>query len=238
MFRYQTTLTSRRAFILMALSWLHSVLWAVAPAVGWGEIVYDHKTNTCRTSWGAKGLGNKLYAMLLGLFAFIIPTVVLIYCYVKIFKVARRQVELIKRTTVHMQTNENRSVKPSQDIDASESKALKTVLLVLGAFIFAWLPYTVISLGKLATRGSWDVSATWSNAALTITLLNGCVNPFIYAVKDSRLRKGLNKLRSRVFMTSPDVLSSTQAASVGPKHSQNTVPTQEITLASFQRVDE
>ncbi|KAL9965463.1 hypothetical protein ACROYT_G029265 [Oculina patagonica] len=142
--RYQTTLTSFRSAMLLLVGWVHSIFWAFAPQVGWGEVVYDAKTSTCRPNWGAKGL--------------------------------------VKRV-------------------AMETKAMKTLLIVLGAFVVSWLPYTVCSVATMATKGSWELSSSTLNAVLTITMLNGCVNPVIYAIRDHRFRNGMKRmlcpLRSR-----------------------------------------
>lgn len=75
-----------------------------------------------------------------------------------------------------------------------ETKAMKTLLIVLGAFVISWLPYTVCSIAKMATRGSWELSSSSLNAVLTITTLNGCVNPVIYAIRDQRFRKGMKRV--------------------------------------------
>lgn len=152
--------------------------------------------------------------------------------------VARRQVKRIRKATVEVQSNENQSGKRSRLLDVGETKALRTVLLVLGAFVVAWLPYTVISVGKLTTRGSWDVDSSWANVVLTITLLNGCVNPFIYAAKDSRFREGLKKLWNKVHGTSPDVYSSTRTESIGARSSHGKVPINEPPLPQFKYVED
>lgn len=185
--RYQVILTARRSVAMIALGWVHSIFWAVTPLMGWGEIVFDPKTCTCRPNWGAKGLANKVYAMCLALFAFTIPTVAMIYSYVKIFQVARYHIRLIKKNSIGSDSN-------NSGPNAQETKALKTVLLVIGGFVVSWLPYSVSSLGKLLSKGSWTLNATAANAVLTITLLNGCVNPVIYSIRDKRFRRGFRKI--------------------------------------------
>lgn len=71
---------------------------------------------------------------------------------------------------------------------------MKTLLIVLGAFVISWLPYTVCSVAKMATKGSWKLSSSALNAVLTITTLNGCVNPVIYAIRDQRFRNGMKRV--------------------------------------------
>ena len=186
--RYQTTLTTRRSALLLLGGWIHSILWAVSPQLGWGEVVYDSKTSTCRPNWGARGLGNRLYALGLALFPFAVPVVCMVYCYCRIFCVARQHIKSIKKNSVQS-SGSNASYQR-----AMETKAMKTLLLVLGAFVVAWLPYTVSSIVTMTTKGTWYISISGLNAVLTITTLNGCVNPVIYGIRDQRFRSGARRV--------------------------------------------
>lgn len=188
-FRYQTTVTSRRSALLLSGGWLHSIFWAVTPQMGWGEVVYDTKTSTCRPNWGAKGLGNRVYVLGLALFPFAIPVICMIYCYCRIFLVARHHIQSIKKNSVHHASNNN-----AANQRAMETKAMKTLLIVLGAFVLSWLPYRLTSIVTMVTKGSWKISSSGVNAVLTITTFNGCVNPLIYAIRDQRFRSGAKRV--------------------------------------------
>lgn len=187
--RYQTVLTTLRSALLLLVGWIHSIFWAVAPQMGWGEVVYDSKTSTCRPNWGAKGLGKRVYVLGLALFAFAIPVICMVYCYCRIFCVARHHIKSIKKNSVQNSASSNAS-----NQRAMETKAMKTLLLVLGAFVVSWLPYTLSSIVTMVTRGSWDISSSGVNAVLTFTTLNGCVNPVIYAIRDQRFRAGVKRV--------------------------------------------
>lgn len=189
-------MTTRCSAYLIAIGWFHSLFWAMAPLVGWGEIIIDPKTNTCRPNFGAKGSLSKTYAMLMSFFSFALPTFVMIGCYCRIFQVARYHVKVIKNNSIASAQHGG-----SQNSRVNETKALKTVLLVLGTFVLAWLPYTVVSTGKLLTRSTWNIGLTATNAVLTITLISGSINPFIYSLRDKRYKSGFRKIIG-VFRTS------------------------------------
>lgn len=202
-------MTTRRASVFIALGWVHSIFWAASPLVGWGEITLDLKTNTCRPNWSAKGLPSKMYANLLAVFTFALPSAIMVYCYFRIFKVARHQVRLIKNNNIGSSQDGPQNSRPS------ETRALKTVLMVLGAFVLAWLPYTIVSTGKLFKRSGWDVGTSTANAVLTITLINGCFNPVIYSMRDRRFKNGLQKILCPCTRTiSPDLNSYISTAQV------------------------
>ena len=157
--------------------------------MGWGEVVFNPKTCTCRPNWGAKGLSNRMYALCMAFFAFTIPVISMVYCYCRIFLVARYHVQSIKKNSVQHCHSSNAS---SQR--ALETKALKTLLLVLGAFVVSWLPYTLVTLATMVTKGSWDAPSSILNAVLTIATVNGCINPMIYAIRDQRFRSGMKRV--------------------------------------------
>ena len=182
-------MTTRRSVLLLLGGWVHSIFWAVTPQMGWGEVVYDTKTSTCRPNWGAKGLGNRVYVLCLALFPFAIPVICMIYCYYRIFFIARHHIQSIKKNSVHHSSSSN-----AANQRAMETKAMKTLLLVLGAFVIAWLPYTLASIVTMVTKGSWEISSSGVNAVLTITTLNGCVNPVIYGIRDQRFRSGVKRV--------------------------------------------
>ena len=112
----------------------------------------------------------------------------MVYCYCRIFCVARQHIKSIKKNSVQS-SGSNASYQRTM-----ETKAMKTLLLVLGAFVVAWLPYTVSSIVTMTTKGTWDISITGLNAVLTITTLNGCVNPVIYGIRDQRFRSGARRV--------------------------------------------
>ena len=211
-------MTTRRASFLIAFGWIHSIFWAAAPLVGWGEITLDLKTNTCRPNWNAKGLPSKMYANLLAVFTFVVPSAIMVYCYVWIFRVARHQVKMIKNNSIGSSLDGRRRPRPT------ETRALKTVLMVLGAFVLAWLPYAIVSTGKLIKKTGWDVGTSTANAVLTITLINGCFNPVIYSMRDRRFKSGLTKILCPCWKVNSQDLSSyastVQATShvLGQKH--------------------
>ena len=161
----------------------------MAPQMGWGEVVFNPKTCTCRPNWGAKGLSNRMYALCLALFAFTIPVISMVYCYCRIFLVARYHVQSIKQNSVQDCQSSNASSRRTL-----ETKASKTLLLVLGAFVVSWLPYTLVTMATMVTKGSWDASSSILNAALTMTTVNGCINPMIYAIRDQRFLSGMKRV--------------------------------------------
>ncbi|KAM4821284.1 C-X-C chemokine receptor type 6 [Thomomys bottae] len=75
-------------------------------------------------------------------------------------------------------------------------KSLKIIVLVVAAFLFTQLPYTLV---KLVQTTSWEYSASTSfGYALIITealaYLRACLNPVLYAFVGLKFRKNFQKL--------------------------------------------
>ena len=156
--------------------------------------MYDINTNTCRPNWAAGGLGSKIYVLGLALFAFAIPVLIMVFCYLRIFMVANKHVKKIRKenqSLVALQANEFQSETDCRK--PVELKAHKTILIVIGAFVVCWSLYTVATSWKILT-GQVTVPYQMANAGLTLALFNSAVNPVIYSLRDRRFRKGFIKV--------------------------------------------
>ena len=142
-YRAKETFTQKWTSWIILFAWVHSIFWAAAPLVGWGEIIKDQVTNSCKPNWAAKGLANTLYTMGLAGFAFAIPVVSMIVVYGVIYY----------RSKVSSRFMKDRSQSTVSQADISRQKQqnaiLRTVLVVVGMFALCWLPYTIATTFKL-----------------------------------------------------------------------------------------
>lgn len=178
-YRSKETFTQRRATWLIIFAWFHSVFWAAAPLAGWGEIIEDPITNSCKPNWAAKGLKNTLYTMGLAGFAFALPVISMIVIYGYIYhrsKVSAR----------FMNNDPHKTPSEEEARQRQQSAILRTVIVVVGAFVFCWLPYTIATTFKLFSDTSpppWLV-----HLGLMLATANSSVNPVIYSLFDKTMR--------------------------------------------------
>lgn len=178
-YRAKETFSQKWTIWLIVFAWVHSIFWAAAPLVGWGEIIKDEVTNSCKPNWAAKGLKNTLYTMGLAGFAFAIPVLSMIVVYAVIYY----------RSKVSSRFMKDRSHNTAAE-DAARQKQqnaiLRTVLIVVGMFALCWLPYTIATTFKLffhKAPPSWLV-----HLGLMLAAANSAVNPAIYSAFDKTMR--------------------------------------------------
>ena len=77
--------TKRRLIVTLAVVWSLSLILAISPIFGWGEIAFDDGKEIC-TILFYKTVSHTLTVFCIGLF---IPVAIMAFCYYKIFKVLR-----------------------------------------------------------------------------------------------------------------------------------------------------
>ncbi|XP_068199273.1 trace amine-associated receptor 1-like [Antennarius striatus] len=154
---YRAKINDRAARVMILVSWGLSVLIAL------GFII----VGTVRVACGMNCLGNVVIANIFGLiFSFYLPVIIMLFIYLKIFFVAQRQARSIQ------------SMKSRGTVGRLESKATKTLAIVMGVFLICWLPFflsmTVMSFSQIYMPVAFLETLNW------LALANSLLNPFIY----------------------------------------------------------
>ncbi|XP_051253982.1 trace amine-associated receptor 13c-like [Dicentrarchus labrax] len=120
-------------------------------------------------------LFNPLWGVLDSVICFFFPCTVMVCLYTKIFIVAKEHVRQIGDMS-------NFSIDRGKGglIKQSEHKAAKTLGIVLGAFIFCWMPFFITSVTDAFTGFSTPVAIF--EAFVWLGYLNSTLNPIIYAL--------------------------------------------------------
>ncbi|MEE6485617.1 hypothetical protein FKM82_014349 [Ascaphus truei] len=196
-FRYERKMTQRVAFIMIGVAWTLSILISFIPVqLSWHksqeteeEFNATNQTENCDSSL------NRTYAISSSLISFYIPVVIMIGTYTRIYRIAQTQIRRIsslERAVEHAQSchpdcpHEN-SLKTSF---RKETKVLKTLSIIMGVFVFCWLPFFVlncmvpfchISLPGQSEPEPPCVSETTFNIFVWFGWANSSLNPVIYA---------------------------------------------------------
>ncbi|XP_043926994.1 trace amine-associated receptor 7a-like [Protopterus annectens] len=113
--------------------------------------------------------------VLLNMLIFLIPFIVMLGMYSKVFIIAKKQARMIESAackTVSVEQYNNQVAK-------RERKAAKTLGIAVGAFAICWFPYFVDSM--INTLFSVITPQAVSYTFLWIAYLNSALNPLIYA---------------------------------------------------------
>lgn len=159
-FSYSESMTSFRAIVMIAALWVLSlILCGLRPLA---------KTKTFLFS----------YQMVVVAVSFVIPLLLMIVMYMKIYSVARNHALRIGRNF------------------ATDIKATKTVAIVIGAFVVCWMPFFVI-VTIYAFEPYYPISIKAYKAIKWLEYLNSCLNPIIYTCLNRTYRRAFKKLLLR-----------------------------------------
>nr|XP_005995307.1 PREDICTED: D(1C) dopamine receptor-like [Latimeria chalumnae] len=199
-FRYERKMTQRVAFVMIGVAWMLSILISFIPVqLSW------HKADTLLSqsfnfslnetiSENCDASLNRTYAISSSLISFYIPVAIMIVTYTRIYRIAQRQIRRIsslERAVEHAQNCQNNECPHEASLKTSfkkETKVLKTLSIIMGVFVFCWLPFFVLNcmvpFCDLSLHESGElpcVSETTFNIFVWFGWANSSLNPIIYA---------------------------------------------------------
>ncbi|XP_066534014.1 trace amine-associated receptor 1-like [Hoplias malabaricus] len=175
-----------------------TVCWSLSAAVGFGMIfleaslrgLEDYSDILCEG--GCMMILGPVTALTVAMVNFYIPTIVILSLYLKIYIVAQKQSRSIRNTLTH------RNPSRGQSVSKVESKATKTLAIVMGVFPGSWAPFLIYSFV--------DPHHNYDNPVQLIDFLgwignsNSACNPIVYAFFYVWFRKALKLiLYGRIF---------------------------------------
>uniref|UniRef100_UPI003AAB9BE3 trace amine-associated receptor 1-like n=1 Tax=Centroberyx gerrardi TaxID=166262 RepID=UPI003AAB9BE3 len=178
---YRSKITVNAVLIMILVS------WSVSAVVGFGmiflelnilgieEFYYTHVACEGGCVLFQSGVSSTVSSLL----SFYIPGVVMLGIYLKIFLVAQRQV---------------RSIHNTRTSDPSQTKATKTLAIIMGAFLSFWTPFFVCNV--INPFISYSTPPALFGTLLWVGYLNSTVNPLVYAFFYSWFRKAFRVIIS------------------------------------------
>ncbi|XP_056593212.1 trace amine-associated receptor 6-like [Triplophysa dalaica] len=156
--RYTVRVTTNKTVFCIVMNWLCSVLYSIS--ILYDSLFYpegkDRCFGDCTASFKLKHVVTDLIV------AFIFPSSVIMYSYMKIFCVAKHQSKVASTNTCIR----------------SQRKAAKTLGIVVVVYFLCWIPYYIVIL----IEGDESTSSVEFNVTCWIVYMNSCMNPLIYAL--------------------------------------------------------
>ena len=174
-YRYQDILTERRCFAVIILVWFISLCLPF--------LVFLRERN-----------GPNELLVSIAITICLVPLLVVCFCYILIFKLARKQFRRILPAKNIPESGENVRFRVMQNF-----KAIKTVGFVLSACIITWMPSVVLQLVKFyymeeekrcRLRKLTFVVSPWAEA---IAFTSSAINPLIYYFRNSDFRRAFRR---------------------------------------------
>ena len=173
-YRYIRLVTKEKAGICVAVIWIYTGIIITLISL------FVFKKNVSDSEWQFMLPVNGFYLGLL-LFHTLIPLIIIILLYSRIYTVARRHGRQIN--TLNARFGDKgltlRFLK-------AELKATRTVLIVVILLVSSWLPFILNETLTLSLR--YDSCTVLHISAVTnyVTYFNGAVNPFVYSLRHRR----------------------------------------------------
>ncbi|XP_076282791.1 G-protein coupled receptor moody isoform X2 [Lasioglossum baleicum] len=169
---------------MIIFCWIFSYGMQVPTLLGvWGTFDYDTNLETCSIVKDLKGRTSKTFLFVMG---FLIPCVVIVGCYTKIFWVVHSSESRMRKHTTpaikspHTPGRDTREIKQKR----SEWRITKMVLAIFLSFVACYLPITIVKVA--------DPEVLYPGFHVLGYLLlyfASCVNPIIYVIMNKQYRQ-------------------------------------------------
>ncbi|KAF4073167.1 hypothetical protein AMELA_G00255800 [Ameiurus melas] len=220
--RYKELITGNRARRIIAILWILSFIIGLIPFAGWNKKVSAcNKTESSPLQNSSAGKGalaeadqgflqsctlkclfesvvDMSYMVYFNFFGCVLlPLLIMLGIYVKIFTVARKQLRQIKLGSV-MGNGESRQHQHHRGLLQREIRAAKLLSIIVGLFALCWLPVHVLNCLTLFTQMNKPDYIMY--VAIILSHANSAVNPIIYAYRIREFRNTFRKILARHFL--------------------------------------
>nr|XP_020474276.1 melanopsin-B-like isoform X2 [Monopterus albus] len=178
--------SKKRTCLIIALVWLYSLAWSLAPLIGWSSYIPEGLMTSCTWDYVTSTPANKSYTLMLCCFVFFIPLGIISYCYVCMFLATRHA----SRDLEKLGSQVRKSTLIQQQSIKTEWKLAKIAAVIIIVFVLSWSPYACVTL--IAWAGYASILNPYSKAVpAVIAKASAIYNPFIYAIIHSKYRDTL-----------------------------------------------
>ncbi|XP_039471439.1 opsin 4xa [Oreochromis aureus] len=175
--------SAKRTYLIIALVWLYSLAWSLAPLLGWSSYIPEGLMTSCTWDYVTSTPANKSYTLMLCCFVFFIPLGIISYCYVCMFLAIRQA----SRDVEQLGNQVRKSTLIQQHSIKTEWKLAKIAFVVIIVFVLSWSPYACVTL--IAWAGYGGILNPYSKAVPAVIAKSSAIyNPVIYAIIHSKYR--------------------------------------------------
>ncbi|KAE8622065.1 hypothetical protein XENTR_v10005082 [Xenopus tropicalis] len=204
--RYKSLVSGKRARAIIAVFWILSFVIGLIPLMGWNRLDKNcsHEpgmSHNCTVQCLFEKVVTMSYMVYFNFFGFVLlPLLIMLGIYIKIFMVARKQLRQIELKCVGSDS--------SRSILQKEVNAAKSLAIIVGLFAFCWLPIHILNCITLFMPDFDKTKPEWvMYTAIILSHANSVVNPIIYAYKIRDFRYTFRKILSKYIVCRKDNFS-------------------------------
>uniref|UniRef100_A0A8D8Q7C5 Rhodopsin, GQ-coupled n=2 Tax=Cacopsylla melanoneura TaxID=428564 RepID=A0A8D8Q7C5_9HEMI len=170
-------------------AWIYVSFLTLPPLFGWSCYVPEGFLTSCSWDYMSRTVGNRAFYIYLLIFGFVLPVLVITYCYVFILHVVLahgKEMSNLNTTGGGVVTNYTLAYKLAMPIQRATplNSAVRTaqiLLMLVICFLLAWTPYAVITF--IGQFGDQSLVTPWLSATPAIFAKASVVyNPLIYGL--------------------------------------------------------
>ncbi|XP_029452885.1 opsin-5 [Rhinatrema bivittatum] len=173
---YGAWLQRHHAFICLIIIWSYACLWSTMPLVGVGNYAPEPFGTSCTLDWwlAQASISGQAFVVSMLVFCLLLPTTVIVFSYVKI-------IAKVKSSTKEIAQFDTRN----QSSHTLEMKLTKVAMLICAGFLFAWIPYAIVSVWSAFGKPD-SVPISFSVVPTLLAKSAAMYNPIIYQVIDCK----------------------------------------------------
>lgn len=185
-YKYRAMFTRRRVNRLIAAVWCYTLLVALFP------ILYDHNSINVKNGacWMEFPWPYIYYTVAAN---FILPVLLIFGLNIALFIVAKRHaVNIQLQLTGKVNRGSRRTKFRNWFSFLANFKAVKTILLLVGVFLFCWMSFIAIATHNLLCNLCHPRELTWLANCINYSFT--ALNPILYGITNKTLRKEIRNM--------------------------------------------
>ena len=175
--KYRRYFTKKKATIMIVLSWLYSMCAPLPYLLSGHKMVFHPSKFFCFLQIDSGAFTAFLVTVYVGL-----PTCVIFYCYLRIFKTVRNH-------SNNFQINGN----VNNTVNVAEIKVARTLFVIVVFFNLCWTPILFIDFVD-TIHGSWTFPRQAYVTYSFLATISSALNPIIYGVLNKNFQKEYFKI--------------------------------------------
>ena len=190
--------SNRLVAILIVVDWFLATL-AFVPLT----MIFSVNDGICVPNWPSRSL-DLAYGTTLSSATVFLPCIILVLGYGRMIWVLRKRSKVANSFAPGTTRN--------QGMSKSQQNITMTMIFLAIVYVICLMPYQVYTLTTIITEKHVENFSSNTYSFLLIwSLMNCCINPFIYAIKYETFKKGIRrmlKLKASKHVTSTDTMES------------------------------
>ncbi|XP_038073977.1 alpha-1B adrenergic receptor-like [Patiria miniata] len=184
---YRSIYTPKKIAAMVVFTWVYSALLCSLPFVGIGMFGYSEKYKTCNQDNSLET--SDLFSLLGSALGFPIPLIVLVVCYIKIYRHIKGHMKKLSGNDVQLAETSNSSTastkrltrNPPASFNKRQVQITKNLFYVVCAFVACLAPFGIALMVPPS-----DPAIPWTGM---IAIVNSAINPIIYGAKHPHFKE-------------------------------------------------